>query len=88
MRISQFHIQTIGPIPISTIPNVVEILPAVPKISTRIPPRTGAAIKNARVARTSIIPLTARNSGTATARLLCPRVQDLDFPKDNRGGNI
>ncbi len=32
------------------------MLPAVPKISTRIPARTGAAIENHRIARTNILP--------------------------------
>jgi hypothetical protein len=54
IRISQFHIQTIGEIPISTAPNSAEMVPAVPKITTKTPARTGAAIKNQRVARVNI----------------------------------
>jgi len=65
IRMSQFHIQTIGPMPIRTIPNVVEILPAVPKISTRIPATTGAVIKNHRVART-VIAVSYPNTNVAT----------------------
>jgi hypothetical protein len=54
--------------PIRTIANVVEILPAVPKIITTIPATTGPAIKNHRVVRT-IIPVNYLKGDGRTARL-------------------
>jgi hypothetical protein len=66
IRTNQFHIQTIAPIPIRTMPKLVEMLPAVPKMRTRIPATTGAAIKNHRVARTSTFPDYPKGGGGST----------------------
>jgi len=63
--------------PIRTIPNVVEILPAVPKIITTIPATTGPAIKNRRVVRT-IIPVNYHLKGDGRTARLEPRTKMQD----------